>query len=321
MYNDDQKTTFIRESTRSISTAFTMQGMFKLSEAFENKFGKDLCEFSDGEIAEFISSAAPTRIDHKRQYKSTLRLYFKWCNKNGLCDVIPDIDVEKCGSLEKIRSQFVVNPVQMQMRLDNVFEPEEWNTIHCTYRAFLWLAFIGLSTDEAINLRASDVDMNSMRIRCCDFVYKIPTEAAYSLSVCASRVNFAYKHPNYTADFIYRDRVPGDKILRGIKSDAVNPIKFIDTISALTREKRKAGAIGNENVTFKKASISGVFYRMYMRETAGLPIDFTEDALMMATKGSRSSDDKKSAVPGHPISQIKSSLKKDYEQWKLAFDL
>jgi len=316
MYNEEQKKRFIRDYTGSLSTANVAATIFNETEKYEVSWGADLCTKGVEELQPVVNEI--TGLRNKSQWMSLtiLKEYVKWClamKVPGACDGM--LHIEAVG-LDKIKKQMVASPLHLQRYLDDIFDKEFEETIDNLYRCYFWMAYGGIDEEDTILVRTEDVDLSQMLIRYKTTSVPIYREAIPAFKNAVTLTNFLYKHPNYTKP-IRRDRVPGDTIMRGLKA-TTKTFTMRTTIS-----KRNISAIEDGltelQLSFYRVRMSGLFYRTYEMERAGIPVTFSEAAL-------RVMDGKTYALSGrekiiHKQNRIERDYFDDYQRWKLAFSI
>lgn len=316
MYNEEQKKRFIRDYTGSLSTANVTATIFNETEKYEESWGTDLCTKGVEELQPVVNEI--TGLRNKSQWMSLtiLKEYVKWClamKVPGACDGM--LRIEAVG-LDKIKKQMVASPLHLQRYLDDIFDKEFEETIDNLYRCYFWMAYGGIDEEDTILVKTEDVDLSQMLIRYKTTSVPIYREAIPAFKNAVTLTNFLYKHPNYTKP-IRRDRVPGDTIMRGLKA-TTKTFTMRTTIS-----KRNISAIEDGltelQLSFYRVRMSGLFYRTYEMERAGIPVTFSEAAL-------RVMDGKTYALSGrekiiHKQNRIERDYFDDYQRWKLAFSI
>lgn len=316
MYNEEQKKRFIRDYTGSLSTANVAATIFNETEKYEESWGTDLCTKGVEELQSVVNEI--TGLRNKSQWMSLtiLKEYVKWClamKVPGACDGM--LHIEAVG-LDKIKKQMVASPLHLQRYLDDIFDKEFEETIDNLYRCYFWMAYGGIDEEDTILVKTEDVDLSQMLIRYKTTSVPIYREAIPAFKNAVTLTNFLYKHPNYTKP-IRRDRVPGDTIMRGLKA-TTKTFTMRTTIS-----KRNISAIEDGltelQLSFYRVRMSGLFYRTYEMERAGIPVTFSEAAL-------RVMDGKTYALSGrekiiHKQNRIERDYFDDYQRWKLAFSI
>lgn len=315
MYNEELKTKFVRGYTNSISTAEVCQTIFNAFEQYEVEWGADLCTRSTEELQPVVDGLVGFRARSKWMMLIILKDYVKWCigmKVPGACDGM--LKIETVG-LEKVKHQTVASPLHLQRYLDSICEPESEETTDNIYRCFYWLAYGGVAEEDILSIKCSDVDLNNMVVRYNDTEVPIYREALPAFKNCVNLTQFVYKHPNYDK-LVYKDRADGDTLVRGIRS--------APSIKAMRVElSRRSKAKMDEGKTDLKLSyfrvwISGLFYRMYERERAGMPVDFSAAAAQFM-EGKTYKLDRGRNTPEAKKRQLTRDYLEDYERWKLAF--
>lgn len=316
MYNEDLKKRFVRDYTGSLNTANVAATVFNAVEKYETEWNADLCTRSTEELQPVIDEIVGLRSRSKWMTLTILKEYVKWCiamKVPGACDGM--LHIEAVG-LDKVRHQMVSSPLHLQRFMDSIFDSESDETIDNIYRCYFWMAYGGIDEDDTILIRNEDVDFSEMIIRYKTISVPIYREALPAFRNAVNLTSFVYKHPNYSKT-IRRDRVPGDTIMRGIKA-----VTKTFTMRA-TLSKRNIKAVEEEKtdmqLSFYRVRMSGLFYRIYEMERAGIAPNFSDAAL-------RVMDGKTYSLKGrekieHKQNRIERDYMEDYQRWKLAFSI
>ncbi len=313
MYNSEQKAKFILEYSKSMSTNRFATAIFNAMEPFETEWGADLCTKSAEILQPAVDSLASIRIGRGWSPIYILKEYVRWCMRNhvpGAVDGISDIKIE---GLKAIRTRLVSSPLHLQRCLDEVFDPLEEETVAITYRCFFWLAFAGVDEEDVYDLAADNVDFVSQSIVIDGISYPIYREALPAIRKAAELTSFNYKHPNYSR-IVRRDRIPGKLLLRGIRGE-VTKLNIRTNLSKMVRNAVVEGRCSTE-LSYSRIYLSGIFFRMYERERAGFPVDFSEDARrFMSGKTYRHKKRE------YRQTEIAKDYEKDYQRWKMVFSV
>ena len=331
MYNADIKTRFINEFSTSEARKKAATVMFNTIGRYEKEFGADICTASVEDVKTVMQN-----IVGFRQYSDSLRLsilneYIRWCINNKIPGANADIIGIEVDLDEKFKTQTVSGPVHLQKYLDSIFEKESEDTVDCTYRCMCWMAFGGVEDKYMMSITASDVIFDEMVVRYNGYDYPIYNESLASFRKCATLTSFKYNHPN--TNEVYRIRVGGNSLLRGLSltNDGLErnrSLEFMrDTLSFKQREKKYRYRFDkNDKSVDLKLSIyrirtSGIFYRMYEAERAGMQPDFID----VATKRVLDNLDKyknrdKTSLNMNIIKTAKGYLK-DYQKWKQIYSV
>lgn len=316
MYNEELKKRFIRDYTGSLNTANVAATMFNAAEKHEIRWNADLCTRSAEELQPMIDDIVGLRSKSRWMTLIILKEYVKWCiamKVPGACDGM--MHIEAVG-LDKVKHQMVSSPLHLQRFMDSIFDPESEETIDNIYRCYFWMAYGGIDEEDTIAVRKSDVNFQGMYIQYKSTSIPIYREAVPAFRNAVMLDSFVYKHPNYSKD-IRRNRVQGDTIMRGIKAAT----KTFTMRATLSKRNIKAIEEGKTDLqlSFYRIRMSGLFYRVYEMERAGISPNFSEAAL-------RVMDGKTYSLKGrekleHKQNRIEKDYMEDYERWKLAFSI
>lgn len=330
MYNEELKTKFLDECITVEEIKSDLLSSFAKLEPEEVKKGKDFCTWTRSEIIPVFDKLTSARASGQQTKLFRLSSYTRWCIKNGVKDARKDILDLRTKDLvpTKIRTQMVANPRHLQRYLDCLFDSEDKETTDCTYRCFLWLAYVGIHSDEAaIKVKCDDVDLVKQIVTCEGKEYPIYKEAIPAFTKCKELNRFNQFFPNYKEgnQIVTKPRRPGDVLLRGTKDPAngVTVAKFrIALMRANNIKKKKLDEqYLRENkldiaISYKRAWLSGVFYRTYEEERAGVSVSFTNIAReILLASGFNSAD----ITFNGQVNRSARFFELDYEHWKEAY--
>lgn len=316
MYNEELKKRFIRDYTGSLNTANVAVTIFNAAEKYEIRWNADLCTRSAEELQPMIDDIVGLRSKSRWMTLIILKEYVKWCiamKVPGACDGM--MHIEAVG-LDKVKHQMVSSPLHLQRFMDSIFDPESEETIDNIYRCYFWMAYGGIDEEDTIKVKKDDVNFQEMYIQYKSTSIPIYREAVPAFRNAVMLDSFVYKHPNYSKD-IRRNRVQGDTIMRGIKAAT----KTFTMRATLSKRNIRAIEEGKTDLqlSFYRVRMSGLFYRVYEMERAGISPNFSEAAL-------RVMDGKTYSLKGrekleHKQNRIEKDYMEDYERWKLAFSI
>lgn len=310
MYNEGVKREFLKSKAENSSP---YEYVFEAISKYEEKWQADICTRSEEDIQMIIDDIVGLRVISTVRVRM-LKEYVQWCIDNnipGACSGM--LTVNKFG-ISKILSQMVSSPQHLQKYLNALFEPEVGCTVDCIYRCYLWLAYGGMPESDIMLVKTTDVDFDNMVVRFNGVEYPIYQEAYFTLKICADSRIFVYINPKGGKDTIYT-RVPGNKLLRGYKADP----SYKTIRSEISRHSKDATISGKtkQSVSYFRAWLSGVFYRMYESELQGMPanFDYTAERYMegktFALSGRNTLNGKRN--------QISKEYLADYQRWKSAY--
>ena len=315
MYNKELKTKFVREYTKNINVSNLCMSIFNDFEKYEQEWNADLCTRTVTELQPAVDNAFGLRGTSKRRALIVLKEYVKWCTKTnvpGACNGM--LEINSVG-FDKLKTQTVSSPLHLQNYLNSVFESEDEKTVDNIYRCYCWLVYGGIPDRDALKITSDDVDLTNMIVHYGEIEVPIYREALKSFKNCIELSQFVYKHPLYN-NIIYRDRAPGDILIRGIKAN----ISLQSMRVELSRKIKKAIDQGKTTIKLShfRIWISGVFYRMYERERAGVPADFSKIAEQFMEGKEYKLDSGRNTKDAVRRKKAKEYLE-DYERWKTAF--
>jgi len=275
MYNRDIKARFIwdnEEYIRHGSVAYNAyKRLFALSSELEKEFGKDLAAFDSDELAKFEKLVDENLKMLPMRYRASMLRYLEWCH-SGHVDINASEGINHIlEGLSEYKKTIVSGPIHLQVSLDKIFDAENKRTIDVIYRCFLWMAFAGVRNKHFANsATADDVDLDKRIFFYNGDAYPIYPQAIEAFDLVLKSTAFIYEHPNYTRS---SNRINSDKLLRGIKADA-------DSIWIASEIKKKSRIAYEKNPEVKRLSYrsvlhSGIFYRQYEAEAAGMDVDFS----------------------------------------------
>ena len=311
MYNAEQKTRFVKSFTWSVSVRDAALRTFNALERYEEEYGGDVVTMDLETLQHAFDQIAGVRSKSKRMPRYILREYSKWARENGIAGANDAAERLESASTDKLRNETVRNPKHLQSYLDVLFLPESEQTSDNNFRAWYWLGYSGMDDEDAMTVKTSEVDFISMTVTHNGFSYPIYREAVPALRNCVTLKQYWYKHPNYEP--ILRDRSEGDELLRGFRG--------VPSIGAVRVEFSRRQKIALDSgklkthLSFYKVWISGIFYRMYEDELAGIPVNFDDitnrklgDKQFKLDSGRNTQQSKRA--------EISRDFRVDYERWK-----
>lgn len=316
MYNQELKAKFIKGYTTSISTSKVCETVFKKFAPHEEKWGDDLCTKSAEDLQPVIDDLVGMRARSKYMRLIILKDYVRWCIGMGVpnaCDGM--LNITNVG-LDKMRRQTVVNPDHLQQYLEDVCAPASECTTDNIYRCYYWLAYAGMDDEDILNVKCSDVDFKKMVVNYPRRHTTVPiyTQSLEAFHNCVELEQFVYKHPNYTKT-VWKDRVPGDTLVRGIKSASTSIKAFRSALARLSKSAEKKTTL---ELSYFRVWISGIFYRMNEKEKLGIEPNFNSIvSQQMEGKVYKLDIGRNTMEAKHR--QLVNDYVEDYQRWKLAW--
>ena len=312
MYNADLKNRFL--DNYSASTMLAVRRLFDRFEPYELRWNADLCTRTESELQEPLDQFLEKCSAKSRAVQlSRLRAYARWCMENrvpGACDGLLTVKPKIFQSAKKTK---VSGPAHLQACLDKLYDPEEEDSVDLIYRGYFWLAFSGLPEEYVLEITSSALDFRHMTILYDGKRYPLYRESLLTFHKLAELKTMRDIHSNYTTENIpVFDRVPGDQLLRGVRSlGTLNSIR--SRISGTTSDYYKKDS-SFPQIGYARVWKSGFFYRLYEQERSGYPINFkVASKQLFADRKPANTDELYEGYPGQ--------LQEDYLNWKFTFQI
>lgn len=323
MYNKELKERFITEFSTNIGRRHTATVMFDALEQQETQWGADICTRSKEELKPVVGDLIGFRESSQKTRLTILRAYVKWCIKNhveGACDEL--LKIEDFG-LDKLKRQMVANPQHLQRYLNCILEKESEQTVDNVFRCYYWLAYGGVSEEDAFELKTSDVDLTEMVVRYNGVEYPIYREAIPAFKNCIELQSFKFIHPNIVNKDVYKSRATGDKLLRGISEKKSIKAMRVEMSKRQKTQKYRLESTKDDTsldlqLSFYRVGLSGLFYRTYEAERAGMPADFMAAAEQFMEGKTYKLDSGRNLI-GAKQRRVAVEYLEDYKRWKEAY--
>ncbi len=266
MYNEELKMRYLDvKNPNDAPTKLVFEAISKYEEAWH----ADICTRSKEDIQEIIDNIVGMRSSSFLQRVNILKDYVRWCLEQGVPGATDGMLHISQAGLGKIALQTVGSPLHLKRYLNCLFKPDS-EGVDCIYKSYLWLAYSGMRESDITKVETNCVDFDKMIIKFNGDEYPIYKESIQPLEVCAQSPTLVYED-----DIRYKiyQRVEGNLLLRGYR--AVPSYKTIR--SELSRHIKRAIESNKtkQSISYFRAWISGVFYRTYEAECAGIPPDFS----------------------------------------------
>jgi len=307
MYDEERKKQFL-SSFASESMRHKYGLYLERAGKVEEKFDCRLEDMTNEQAHEVALVFGAQRNATVKLLEHLFATYKEWCEENGI-QFKPDVSAFSFDTLSLIRTHMVFDPAQLQQKLDLVFHKESVKSTDNIFRAYLWMMFMGIGRQEAVEITNEHVDLSVPCVFVGDEVFKIPAEAFPCFYVLATSKSFVVPNPNHS-DWTL-DRYSSNQFLRGTVGDN-RKYKNI--------EARIGLASTSKGVSLRPRDIaySGVFYRTYLRELETGSPDFTQYVQdWLASSEVYKNQDKRSKQKRYQ--NVLSSVRKDYKNWKTVF--
>lgn len=337
MYNEKRKNEFISYYGTNKNSKRVITQIFEAIDPYESILNNDISVQS----TKYVEKVAKELFKSNRGispkiFINILNDYLDWCCDNGY-EINENIRNIKIDEYEKIRSSMITSPLHLRIAMDRIddndiyrFDPPEKDTVDIVCRVYLWMAFAGMYESDAVRVTSDCIDLSKWQIIFEGRIYDIYKEGREDFAKACTLSGFRYEHKGYSETPIMK-RPEGNLIMRGIRSSSVNTTTIRSKVN-----KRMSPKINDEDdmteyekkyfpkvrLSYNRVRQSGIFYRMYERERAGLPVDFSEIALLDISQREKEGVEYK-VGGGRTRASIKNYnvflYKNSYEQWKAAF--
>ena len=274
MYNGNAKQGFVLDTVCSIYERRGFETILEQYKSVEQELGKDLSNFSFeehcGVIEPLFAKRYTTAIWWMGFYM--IRKYLRWCVAHNIEGAVDNLDGYIPQDVGSYRNAFLSGPEELQERMDAVLAPEERVEPDIVVRAFLWILFMGVPIDNAVELNEADVDLVNLRINVGEKTFPIHPLALSTIIKAAQTKTFTLIHTYYTATV---PRYESQRLLRNRRSDPTYNTLRLPLLKAIRRAGKEEGWLSPKDV-FR----SGYFYRALRNERQGKSADFTSYILL-----------------------------------------
>lgn len=291
LYNEKIKEQYL--ATLQGTVANIMRQRFERIAQDEELRGKDLLEFSKGDLAMTFSSYGFLDVKSVRVLLSTFSAYNQWVKSTEqnmkFANAIDDFDVrDNALYVSSIEQKFVSSPDELVSKVSRVYPIDEGYEV----LPALIFAWLGFTAGEAVQIKSEAVDCVQHRVFMPDgtlYPYKIPDcfwepLAIYSKTKVSERATNSIR--KVFADdlgFFLKKMVTQNSKQAGkpFTSDAISASV---TRFSLLYEERFREYVG---FTYQTIMQSGRYYRLYQAELSGVDLYAKEnkDLVMELGKG------------------------------------
>ena len=182
MYNNNIKEEYLKKI--SSSSEYMLRNLFSKLETYEENKGKDVCNFIEDEILEFLNGLYSSSSVTLLSYVSLLRTYTQWCCDNN-------INIDHINHFDMINIDMVSSCVNRVIRESKFITLEELNKIiddivNVCDKALVLALFYGICGENCIeltNITYNDIDFATQKINLCTGrVIKVPERLCHLLA-------------------------------------------------------------------------------------------------------------------------------------------
>ena len=247
MYNEERKRSFIRFKQDTTELANNIITCFNDAEIFEEKYEKDLCDWTAPEIVGYLKYINTTKAGTLTVLVNMLRIYTDWCLSNSLVqdhqnhyyEVTQDI-IDGCIDTTSLSSAIITREFLLK-KLEYVYNAAD--------KFVLLGSFEGIRTMDFPAIKMSDIKGNSLvlkkrTIRISDELAEIAAEAN-SETVYMSPIR-RLKIDLEPSDYILKNKADADegKIPTTELSIRFHRLmKYLDMAAITMKDLRESGRI------------------------------------------------------------------------------
>lgn len=273
--NSEQKELFFQETYADKKLPKweikTITSVFKGFEPYEKQNHCDLLLLDDDIIIDVMGSFNVPSPSTIRRYWAPLSKYEKWCSAKGF---------PVTGNIKRARKKnpypglkVIASPVQLATMLDDFFEPINENTIGNLTRMITWCIYSGVPMEAIEKLEKKDLDFENKKIKTPNGSYEL-----YEESIPVFRNVCRLKEYNIEKRSVSPHKESTQKVPRPQKYVATYPDCYTAGLRASYNNRMKLMRERNNKDRYylsnSMVSENGKFYRIYVYELMGFPVEF-----------------------------------------------
>lgn len=284
MYNSEVKERFFNEyASKGTNTAYT-EARFEIIGNFEHLLSKDIAEMSKSEAISAINQIEFLEMGSAEAFLSHVKSYVKWCQDNKVFN--------SCiaGAL-----QVSLNDLDPSTQMARVFFRDEQDFLYAIrkVREFnelqndviaLIFGWLGLSVDEALDIRDEDIDFETRKIYDRSGVVLVPwiSDEFADILQQYQRANSAIRQNGTTTYEVIKD-LSYDGFIKRIcsaNSDKIGTkLPARQVVSAIDRLNRQYIELGYApRFSMRNAQRCGGLHRLWLMEQSGFDVDDKHNA-------------------------------------------
>lgn len=307
MFNEEQKLRFIKDTAKSVNYQRDLKQAFDKTESLEVTFDLDLCMWDAQQLRLFFTRNKYTSILTIRSDISAIRSYCTWAKNSGYdtSGAIYELDPNSLIDLSAYREKYFPTPEALCEYMDRLFNCDKFEKAEiATYRMYYWMAFAGVPENRVWDISCSMIALD-------DLIVVLDDNYIYLPQCCADDVACVYNRANCHGNL----KTPILQLFnKGIASGHVGSYMKYRINKGISRP------------SFHNVKQSGLFYKAYLQEQKGFPVDSVFDSAIERTvreSGYNGWGDSalKRKVLNNRRSQLRRSFKSEYAAWKAAFNL
>lgn len=284
MYNSEVKERFLSEYASGGSNVKNIRGRFESISNTEQLLSKDMAEMSKAEAISALNQLEFLEMGTAEGFLTITKIYTRWCQRNEVFDNITGgflqvslSDIDPSASISKMffRDE---HDFLYSMRKVREFDELQNDVIALIF------AWLGLSLDEALDIRDEDIDFETRKIYDRNGVVLVPwisdefTEILYQYQ----RAKSAIRQNGTTTYEVIKDLSHDGFIKRvcSANSDKLGTkIPPRQLVSAINKLNQKYIALGfGPRFSVQNAQRCGGLHRLWMMEQSGFVVEDKKNA-------------------------------------------
>lgn len=307
MYNENHKQGFLKKIRSSDMLA---RQLFAASAPYEERYGKDICQFSADELDSFLREDFITGDMSLYRAVHVIKQYVRYCMHRKM-DTETSYQKIKTDPVDEMRETLFASPLHLASKLDQAFSEIQEDNVDLLCRCFIWLAFAEMEDNGIAAVRRDDVDLMARAVHFNGRDYRIYEEAYPAFD----RV---YTLPSFKVfvqkGFMYQTRSNPDMFFSGMERGEYNPkLKLADFRARISAAAFSSGV----PLSYNTIRMSGLFFRVYERERAGLVDDLESAFASFDARGAKTDG----VATRQSTRRTTRGVFEKYSAWKKAFEV
>ena len=310
MKNPELKSEFYRKLKREDPYVSDFFG--KLLE-FEEKFNKDLYEFSADEIQVFVNRSFGGQKDPVTRALSVIRQYTRFAQHKlpGVED-LRNYRYVKTSEVDELWATTFASPEHFEDALNQTFCPVDANNADICLRCFLWAAYMEIDDHDIISLTNDAVDFKRRDITVSGHKYPMYKQSIPAFKKACTLKEFEVVSPKNSHTIT---RVDNNLLLRGKMTAHSNSGRELNSIRT---EIARVNQWKSQSFSYNSVRYSGMFFRVYQKELAGKPIDAAKDFTIFENRRKKAELTDEHSVSRREYRELL-GIRNKYKAWKNAF--
>lgn len=261
MYNNDRKEKYLKLKTEGAIIANNVSAMFIDTEKHEEKYGKDVCDWTAKEALDYYRYLSTNNVQTLILINTALKEYSRWCLINNLIkdnqnhfDEITTDALCKCTNINGLKERVVMRREDFINLIDQL--------PNYTDRFIFLGLYEGLTIEDLCQVKMSNLENNILHLNNRDI--SISNKLVYYMRMASDETEYISGKRTYTYQY-------GEEIIRpfdgnGLRGVNVKPLLIIGTrirrcstnlgVNLTVKNIREAGRLNYLKEIIEKNNIS-----------------------------------------------------------------